>query len=433
MHRVCLAILSLATGWLAPAPWAYGQSIETLSNGLKQFSQGPLTLVTDLPIDAELKQWPMVLEQAIEIWRRQWNVPDSKLDDLHLTAYLIGDRSRFQSAGVLDDLPAFEDGYQFNNSIYLVEQPSLYYRRHLFLHEATHWIMYRWLGGAGSPWFMEGMADLYGTHRWEDGKLTLGVIPGDASQVPHWGRFNRLHAMLDRGDAPTLKEILAYQNNSSNRMDRYVWSWAACVFFNNHPNYRTDLASASQPPLEYDLTLSNHLRDALENQLPTVVADWNGFLTDFDFGYDPKRSMVSLGQTPPSKFRTTDAPRFLEIDTSRGWQASGISMTQGQAIEISAEGSYFIATFPDGRSWRCEPQGITLRYEQHEPLGRLIASIVPLNDSLETRTWTSTSVGRHAILTAPCDGVLMLKINEAAGGLADNEGNLKVTLQPVRP
>jgi hypothetical protein len=429
MHAFVTIRIVLAALAISVTSTGQAQNIEALDNGLKQLTQGPLTLITDLPIDEELKQWPEVLEQAIAQWNQVWPPPEGQGEDLHLTAFLIGDRARFQTLGILQGVPGFEDGYQQSDRVFLVEQPSVYYRRHLFLHEATHWIMYRRLGGAGSPWFMEGMADMYGTHLWSDGKLTLGVIPREPKQVPHWGRFKRLQEMIEIGNTPSLEQILNYGNESQDRMDRYVWSWAACVFFNHHPEYRQDLLLASQPPLDYSLSLSVRLRESLADRWPRVVADWNGFLTDFDFGFDPAQSMPQVGLIPMRVLDDTNRSFELEIDASQGWQSSGVQVSAGQEISVKAEGSFLVAQFSNGKAWRAEAQGITLRYFRHQPMGRLVAAIAPIDREPSTRIWEMQSIGRGETVRASQDGVLMLKINEPAGDLLDNQGSLRVQVR----
>ena len=48
---------------------------------------------------------------------------------------------------------------------WLFDQPTDYYVRHLLLHEGTHVFMVSFLGGCGPGWYMEGTAELLGTHR----------------------------------------------------------------------------------------------------------------------------------------------------------------------------------------------------------------------------------------------------------------------------
>jgi hypothetical protein len=413
------------------APTGIAQSVESLGNGLRQIQSNRLTLITDLPIDDDLKEWPNLLDQAIEQWRDVWQIPSEQTASLRLTAYLIADRGLFERAGLLNGVPEFEDGYQLNDSIYFMQQPSSYYRRHLFLHEATHWIMYRFFGGAGSPWFMEGTAELFGTHRLAEDRLTLNTIPSDPSQVPNWGRLKRIREMLDDGTAPSLREILAYGNDLPRRNDRYVWSWAATVFFWNHPQYSKALLSAASPPLDYSMDLSNRLEQALEKKWPSVLADWNVFVSDFDFGYEPQRSMIDLGSLTqsPKRWDSLQEPVLLELASDRGWQDSGIDLQRGNKIRVMAEGTFTIAQQNSQEPWDCGPNGITFRYFQHQPMGKLLATIVPMDGDASTCRLTLIPIGKEQIIEAPHDGRLLLKINEPAGQIADNAGTLTLTLQ----
>ncbi|MFN7730819.1 MAG: hypothetical protein ACK5OB_02885, partial [Pirellula sp.] len=403
----------------------HAQEIQSLGNGLRQLEHGRLTLITDLPIDDELKAWPAYLDQALEQWCTVWNQPLGNDPQLHVTACLIGDRGLFASAGLLQGVPAFDDGYQLNDTIFVVEQPSVYYRRHLFLHEATHWIMYRFFGGAGSPWFMEGTADMFGTHAIQEGKLFLNIIPKRPSEVPKWGRFKRLHEMLDEGSAPSLNEILAYGNERERRNDRYVWSWAATVFFWNHPEYSKALANASRPPLRYGLELSESLEKELRDQWPSVLADWNGFVSDFDFGYEPQRSMTNLADWLRE---SRDAPARVEVASDHGWQDTGIQLRAGESVHLAASGNFTLRKISGTEPWICGPNGITYQYHQHLPIGQLIATIVPTNGDGTTHRWKILGVGREQTVTSDGDGRLLLKINEPTGQLKDNEGALQVEI-----
>lgn len=428
----CVTLLAIAT---CLSHRATAQQIESAGEGLRQWSSGRLTLVTDLPIDDELKQWPEMLEQAIAQFSRVWNVPLEKTESLKLTAYLMADRRPFQDAGLLAEVPPFDDGFQWNDRIFIVDQPSAYYRRHLFLHETTHWIMYRFLGGAGSPWFMEGMADMFGTHLWRDRSLLLNRLPSYANEVPHWGRFKRLHEMLNDETAPSLPQILVFGNSRNDRSDRYVWSWAATVFFWNHPEYQRDLAEASQPPLDYSMQVSTRLSQRLQARWPLVVADWNGFLSDFDFGFDPTQSMVRLNrdQDPRVPATTLTEPMTLELESHRGWQDSGILLEPEDRIEIHANGSYILSKRDPTNPWDCGPQGITYRYFQHQPLGKVIAAIVSPVADQPSRRWQIIPIGNHTVITAKQAGHLLFKINEPAGDLADNQGSLSLSVQVPKP
>ena len=107
-----------------------------------------------------------------------------------MTGFLMKDKARFAERGLLPgDLPPFAHGYSRGRNLWLYEQPSDYYRRHLLLHEGTHGFMNTILGGCGPPWYMEGMAELLGTHRWRgrpaDARLHAAQPRGSARVGPH--------------------------------------------------------------------------------------------------------------------------------------------------------------------------------------------------------------------------------------------------------
>ena len=112
------------------------------------------------------------------------------LSDWHVTGCVIRDKALFRDAGLIpDSLPHFLDGYCVGSRFWVYDQPSDYYRRHLVLHEGTHSFMFTVLGGCGPPWYMEGTAELLGTHRWKDGQLELNYIPANWEESPMWGRI----------------------------------------------------------------------------------------------------------------------------------------------------------------------------------------------------------------------------------------------------
>ena len=65
-------------------------------------------------------------------------------------------KERFQQAGYWDPaLPDFINGYALGQRLWLFDQTSPYYRRHLLLHEGVHALMHSLFGAAGPPWYAE--------------------------------------------------------------------------------------------------------------------------------------------------------------------------------------------------------------------------------------------------------------------------------------
>jgi hypothetical protein len=118
-----------------------------LENGLNQVESDHLKLVTDLPIDDGIRQLPIVFEQALPLWGKEFAVAESQWKEVKVTAYLMLHRDRFIELELIPvDSSHFRNGYQLEDKLYLLEQPSAYYRRHLLLHEATHWYLWKFLG-----------------------------------------------------------------------------------------------------------------------------------------------------------------------------------------------------------------------------------------------------------------------------------------------
>ncbi len=404
-------------------------------HGLYELVTPRLTLVSDIPFDEELKSWPSLIEQSLEQWQLYFGVDAERMAGWHVTAMLIGDRDRLSRLGMLDGVPGFDEGYQFGNRIYLREQPTVYYRRHLFLHEATHWIMWQLYGGGGSPWFMEGMAEMNGTHALQYGVLKLGVIPSSREKVSGWGRLRLIDETLNRGVAPSMSEILAYGNAREDHEIRYSWSWAATLFFTNHPKYGPILKKLYNNKLDYSDSLSLSFKKQLAADWREVQIDWNGFVSDLDFGYDLERSRVVRQLVPASKNNGNGNRAIIQIATDRGWQSTGFMVGAGQPVRIACSGDYVVrkSADRDQQDWVVGPNGITYRYYRRNPLGCMIASVVSVEDQEQTKRWEAIRVGGDTVLRSEKAGELYLKVNEPSNGLWDNSGTVSVEISDVKP
>ena len=403
------------------------QRVERTAQGLYQLETPRLTLISDIPFDDELKSWPGLIEQSIEQWQIYHGVEASHMDGWHIKAVLMGDRARLTQLGVLDGVPDFEEGYQYGDRIYLREQPTVYYRRHLFLHEATHWVMWKLYGGGGSPWFMEGMADMHGTHSLQNGCLKLGVIPQSSSQVARWGRLRMINETLSRGLAPSMTEILAYGNAREDHEIRYSWSWAAAVFFTTHPKYGPILKELYGKGIDYSDSLSRRFRERLGEDWDTVLVDWNGFVSDLDFGYDLERSRVVQSNRRLKPLTPGGSEKFL-LATDHGWQSTGLLVETDRPVHISCSGDFQVRQSggPEGADWRIGPNGISYQFYRGNPLGCVIASIVSPGDQEETKRWTTVRIGSDGTFVPKKSGQLFLKVNEGSNGLWDNNGAIVV-------
>lgn len=402
-------------------------------NGLYTLATPRLTLVSDIPFDDELRSWPGLIEQSIEQWKTYFSVDAGRIANWKMKAILMRNRDRFDQLGMLDGVPSFDEGYQFGDVIYVREQPTTYYRRLLFLHEATHWIIWKLYGGGGSPWFMEGMAEMHGTHALNHGVLKLGVIPASRDQVAGWGRLRLIDETLQRGDAPAMAEILAFGNEREDHEIRYSWSWAACVFFTNHPKYGPILKELYRSEkLDYSNALSLKFKKRLAPDWAEMELEWSAFVSDLDFGYDYSRSAVCLSMRPESNRWSIKAPTRLSLESERGWQPTGFLVEANKPVQISCTGNFQLKRSFE-TAWIVEPCGITYQYYRGNPLGCVIGSIVSEETNENTHRWETFRIAAGTLVNSPKAGKLFLKVNAPSNGLKDNSGNVSVEISVTNP
>ncbi len=122
--------------------------------------------------------------------------------------------------------------------------------------------------------------------------------------------------------------------------------------------------------------------------------------------------------------------RAVNIAADRGWQNSGWRLEAGVTYRLTAAGRYQVATQP--KVWWCEPGGVSIRYYQHRPLGILLAAVRPDHPppGSTSALLRPTVVGLGTTLSPHETGTLFLKINDSAGELDDNAGELTVKIRP---
>ncbi len=403
------------------------QSDITIPSGFQVAEGEHLRLITDLPDGAEAQQLVRCFDAAMEHWGRIFDVAPQAMVDWKCTACVMLDRARFEASGLIpNDIPQFPYGFQYGDRLWVTEQPSSYYRRHLLLHEGTHWFMWRKYGGTGPPWLMEGMAEWLATHRWSDAerRLEMGIIPRDKQEVPYWGRIKILRDQLADGLAPSLEDILRYDNTAHRSVEAYAWSWAVVLFLSQHPDSRDAFRKMLHGPLQPDATNTRSLFRRLHAKWPILRAAWRIWINDLDYGADPSRMMLHLADCKPLQH-----PVSVSVDAAQGWQPTGVCVPGGVPIRIAAAGKFTLADLP--RPWTSTADGVTLEYYRGRPLGQLIAAIVgpEPKEAAHTESIPTYAVGSGGTIQSPSAGQLILRINEPSGALDDNRGSLTVQIQ----
>lgn len=428
---VCCTLTNV--GWAQnsdDSPQARSLQPTSNPNGFREYKGKHLTLVTDLPHTEAIGELPVVFDAAMPMWGEYFGVDESEWSGWTCTGYLIGDRNRFQQAGYFPvNLPPFVNGYQLEDQLWCMEQPSDYYRRHLMLHEGTHWFMTRGLGNPGPPWYMEGMAEKLATHQWRNGELKLDVFPDRREGFEYWGRLLLIKKQRGTQQAPTLEGVLRYGPTAHQQVEAYAWSWAAIWFLKNHPRSAEAMRKLQKAEIGNIDSLTTKLLSQLRPHWEELSTSWNAWIQQLDYGSDVERDIpLFQSKTDPKSSSATFA---LKVD--RGWQDSGLRIKEGDQITIEAKGRYQIGSDPE--PWWCEPEGITIDYFGGQPLGKVVGLIARGDASGEMVSGPSTellSVGSKLKHVAKQDGVLLLRINEPSASLSDNQGSVDVTIEIAR-
>jgi hypothetical protein len=392
--------------------------------GIHKLSGRHLTLYTDFS-GPEIDQLPALFDQALPQWRLYFKVKEDEHADWRLTGFLMKDKARFVKAGLLPDkLPPFEHGFSWGTVLWVYEQPSDYYRRHLLLHEGTHGFMNSLLGSCGPTWYREGMAEYLATHGWHNGRLTLGQMPQNREEAPLWGRIRVIQDAVAQRRALRLKAVIEIEPTVRQEVDLYAWCWAVVTLLDRHPRYQQRFRQLLQFVREPDF--NERFYRLFKTDWQELCEEWQLMVANLEYGYDVARSAVDFA---PGKPLPKNEERTVAIAADRGWQNSGLRLDAGASYRIMATGRYQVAKEP--KIWWCEPGGVSIRYYRGRPLGVLLAAVRP-----EQPAPGSTSallrpsvVGLGTTLSPPQTGTLFLKINDSAGELDDNAGELKVTVE----
>lgn len=382
-------------------------------------------LYTDLPQQAKIDDYPAAFDQGVALWAAYFGLPRERWKEWKISGYLIRDKQRFRRAGLLDpNLPPFLNGFQRGAEIWVYDQPSDYYRRHLLLHEGVHALMNQHLGGCGPPWFMEGMAELLATHQWNQGQLRIVRIPAHREAAEFWGRVKIIKQDYAAGRALSLQEVMSYGPRAHLRVEPYGWSWAACLFFDQTPEYAAPFrrlkASVDLGAAEFNAGF----RRELAERWPRLQHQWQVYVAELEYGYDVARNALRLQKGGP----LPKAGRTVEVRADRGWQDVGVQLSAGQRVRLSASGRFQLAAKP--KIWWSEAGGVTVRYYRRQPLGILQAAIanlarVPDGESPLTRPQAIGDKGTVEVTTA---GSLFLRVNDSPAERADNQGSLQVRI-----
>jgi hypothetical protein len=391
-----------------------------------------LVLYTDLPSSEEIDRLPAVFDLAFPQWCEFFHVDPAQHAAWKMTAFVMKDRTRFEQAGLLPaELPPFPNGFTMDDYLWVCNKHTDYYRRHLLLHEGTHGFMITVLRGLGAPWYMEGTAELLGTHFLDTSgreglpRLTMNYMPANRDEAPDWGRVRTIKDLFAARQAVRLQTIIDYpvEVHAQKPTEAYAWSWAAAAFLDRHPRYHDRFRSLDK--LVRGPDFNDKFYRLFQPDWQELSEEWQVFVAGMEYGYDVARTAIDFARGQP----LPAAGAAIHVAADRGWQNSGLRLERGGNYKLTASGRYQVGTKP--KIWWCEPGGVSIRYYQGRPLGQLLAAVRPDKGTGNgvAAFLRPTVVGLGEVMAPEQSGTLFFKINHSAAELKECAGELKVSVR----
>ena len=398
--------------------------------GIQEYSSKHLILYTDIE-EKLAKPLPELIDRAYAAWVDYFGPlpPSRERAEFQMTAYLMDDQDRFQQAGLIPlELPTFINGRHRGQELWMNNQKHDYYRRHLLIHEATHCFMTIVKEEVDAPvWYLEGMAELFGTHRYlKDGNVQFRVMPDNQEDFVGFGRIRMLQEELKTAGGLSLDAVSELSANDFLDNICYAWSWALCEFLNANPRYAKKFQQLGRDQVTG--TFANVFQEQFRTDLANLRAEWPFFIFNITAGFDFGRAAIDFetGDFVPADKEIPSQ----EITANRGWQPSGWLIEKGKTYRITASGRFRLAEKP--KPWISEPQGISIRYHNGQPVGRLLATIqssqAPTN-AAQIHAPIIFAVGNELRFQATESGTIYFRLNDYWNELEDNLGTVSVRIQ----
>ena len=389
-----------------------------------------LLLFTDLPPGKEVDRLPLIFDKAVPQWAAAFDIARQDWEKWQMVGCLMRDPERFRQIGLFpNEIHRFRSGYSQDRVLWMFDQASDYYRRHLLLHEGVHGFMATFFESPSPPWHAEGMAELLATHYCHDateGDMEVGYFPRGKKHVPMLGRIRIVRDEVAQGRPMNLMQILSYGGEAHNSNVPYGWCWALAAFLNGHPVYQDQFRALNQSATGSNF--NEAFLEAYTDEWQNLESEWLLFIREIDYAYALNRAAIQYRKGKP-------IARGMDVTTSisaeSGWQTTGVFLRAGETYRIRATGIFTMRGNSPNEIWPSDPGGITLHYYKGQPLGILQAVLIP--DEKNNTDYFNASrvelIGREQQWTPDQSGTLYMRINNCASRLPDNEGEISVHIK----
>ena len=396
--------------------------------GIEVFESKRLKLYTD--VATEIAQTlPPFIDQVYADWEKVLGPlpPDAAGTDFQMTGYLIRNMELFRDASLIPADLSVEHGYQLRNEFWMRDQAFDYYRQHLLIHEATHCYMTSMPAGEAPIWYLEGMAEYFGTHRCVGkGETEFCVIPTSAKDFAGFGRIQTIRRDVAANRSLTISTILNWTSLDFVTINHYSWSWALCAFLDKNPKYRERFRQLHR--LTRSENFAAKFAEIFREDTNDLNTEWALVTSQLQYGFDFERAAIDFRIGVPL---TKESPeRNAQIESDRGWQSSQVRVEKDRQYTIEATGQFTLADHP--KPWISEPQGITFRYFDGRPIGMLIGCIRTEEEQVPGTAESMLEVipiGCRLTFRPTVSGTLYLRVNDAWNSLDDNRGQVRLTVR----
>jgi hypothetical protein len=347
---------------------------------------------------------------------REWGVISFKLERMvtalekflgrRMTGVVEGfvarDLARFPS-GMIDDAYGIEkirrgEGVCVNSRLGTQRHARLYScaDHGVIQHECVHGLCHLTFGSTGPTWLAEGLAEL--GNYWRDGDATIEL------PAPVVGYLQ--NATPKR----TLLEIAVPGRTEAGTWEDYAWRWALCHLLANNPNYAKRFVPLAIALMEERDGVS--FESVYGPVAREISFEYDQFLATLGNGY---RSDLTAWPWQAKFQRLADAAAAtVKIKAQAGWQPARVLVEAGDRYDIAATGT-----------WRIAAAGQPLDADgETDGRGRLVAAVFA-DHSLSP----AIPLGRQAEIAVPTAGQLFLRCDDTWTELADNDGELTVTIR----
>lgn len=369
---------------------------------VREVSSPHFRVVTDLP-DAEAKELLSKLETMIGHVSNYWGRPLRKTIDMYVARDLddwppdvlerMADagKASIRGGGGLTMTQRRTLGRRWDSRVVVYATSA----RGTAQHEAVHAYCGLAFGETGPTWYAEGMAEVGQYWRAED----PAAVHAHDVVIDH----------LRRSEPKPLEELVALGQQTGDSWQNYASRWALCHLLGFNPNY-----SARFKPLGLAL-LANRgatFEDAYGPQSREIEFEYRLFLKHLCRGYRVDLCRWDwAGRIKPVRKSGTR----LKVAAARGWQAQPVRLQAGTRYRVVAEGE-----------WLVDDGDLTSADGREDGRGQLVAAIFSDDYTLGAEL----PLGSDATFTPPFEGQLCLRCRDEWGEIADNRGELKVTITP---